>query len=168
MTRSPFLVHVARLRGRPGEREEVEAAGPLEELATSGATVDTDVVFQGTIEAIEGARLVAVGHARATWQGECRRCLKVASGDIDVAVREIYESDATEGETYPLDGDWANLEPMIRESIMLEIPVAPLCKDDCKGLCPECGVDRNTTDCDCEPDLSDPRWAALDALKGEG
>lgn len=163
----PFAINVGFLRHKPGEREEVERSGSLDELCTSGAQVAPDdiVSFIGTLESIEGNRIVAVGNVRATWRGECRRCLTEATGDIDSDVHEIFEDNATEGETYPLERDVADLEPLVREAIMLEIPIAPLCRADCKGLCPECGVDRNRVSCDCVVDLSDPRWAALDILK---
>lgn len=169
MTRPPFQVNVAALRHKPGEREETECKGSLDELATSGAQVrpGDDITFIGTVESIEGNRVVVIGDVRATWHGECRRCLDEASEDIDAHVREIFEDDATEGETYPLDRDIADLEPLVREAIMLEIPIAPVCKEDCKGLCPECGIDRNKSNCDCVVDLSDPRWAALDVLKDD-
>jgi uncharacterized protein len=165
----PFSVHVGALRGHPGEREEFDRTGHLDEIATSGARVDpeSDIKFVGTMEGIEGNRVVVVGDVVATWRGDCRRCLVPASGEIDAHVREIFEDDATEGETYPLDRDVADLEPLVREALMLEMPIAPLCREDCKGLCPNCGANRNETDCGCDVEVTDPRWAALDVLKDD-
>jgi uncharacterized protein len=61
-----------------------------------------------------------------------------------------------------------DLEPMLREVIVLEFPMAPVvCRDDCKGLCPECGVNRNEVDCDCDTEVKDLRWAALEDIKFE-
>ncbi len=170
MTRPAFQINIGALRHRSGEREEFECKGPLDDLATSGAQVPHTeaVLFIGTVESIEGGnRMVVVGDVRATWHGECRRCLTDATGNIDAHVREIFEDKATEGDTYSLNRDIADLEPMVREAIMLEVPIAPLCKEACKGLCPECGTNRNESSCECIVDLSDPRWAALDALKDD-
>ena len=57
------------------------------------------------------------------------------------------------------------LGPMVRELVLMELPPAPLCREDCAGICPTCGADRNQATCDCEQDLGDPRWAGLDALR---
>jgi uncharacterized protein len=74
---------------------------------------------------------------------------EVAEGDLDL---------------FPFDGDKIDLEPLMREQFVLAIPYAPLCKEDCKGLCPQCGIDRNTASCTCEKPI-DPRLAALKGLK---
>jgi uncharacterized metal-binding protein YceD (DUF177 family) len=74
---------------------------------------------------------------------------EVAEGDLDV---------------FPFDGDKIDLEPLFREQFVLAIPYAPLCTEDCKGLCPQCGIDRNTGTCSCEKPI-DPRLAALKGLK---
>lgn len=67
-------------------------------------------------------------------------------------------------DVFPYGGDVIDLEPLIREQFVLAVPFAPLCKDDCLGLCPQCGVDRNVTACVCEKPI-DPRFAALQGLK---
>ena len=74
---------------------------------------------------------------------------EVAEGDLDV---------------FPYDGEKIDLEPLFREQFVLAVPYAPLCKEDCKGLCPQCGIDRNTATCSCEKP-TDPRLAALKGLK---
>ena len=60
--------------------------------------------------------------------------------------------------------DVVDLEPLIRDALLLELPAVPLCRPDCQGLCPRCGVDHNLTSCDCVDAEPDPRWAALRAL----
>ena len=67
-------------------------------------------------------------------------------------------------EAYPLRGDELDLEPLARDAVILELPLAPLCSEGCLGLCPTCGANRNTEPCACAPP-SDPRWSALDALR---
>jgi uncharacterized metal-binding protein YceD (DUF177 family) len=68
-------------------------------------------------------------------------------------------------ETYPLVGDQLDLRPLVRDALLLELPLAPLCREDCRGLCAQCGTDLNSGPCECEP-ARDPRWNALDALRG--
>jgi uncharacterized protein len=157
---------VASIAGHPGRRLEIQLEGRLAGLATSGSAVpdDQSVSFEGHVETIDGG-FVVEGVVKARWQGECRRCLGPAEGDIRVDVREVFERQPAEGETYGIDGDAIDLEPMMREAVMLELPVAPLCRPDCAGLCPSCGANRNETECGHSLEVKDDRWAALDQLK---
>ena len=77
-------------------------------------------------------------------------------------------ADEEDEETYPLRGELLDLQPLIRDALLLELPLAPLCSEDCQGLCPTCGADLNDGPCDCDHAPSDPRWAALDLLKDPG
>lgn len=165
--KKPFLVNLSAIRGHFGGRQELTKSAVLDEMRVSGSAVPdgAEVGFDGVLETIEGNNIAAIGEVTGAWEGACRRCLGPASGPIKVAVREIYSNDPVEGETYPLVGDTIDLEPLVRETVMLELPEAPLCQDDCKGLCPNCGVNWNEATCSCEETSSDPRWAALDALK---
>jgi uncharacterized protein len=67
-------------------------------------------------------------------------------------------------DTFAFDGEKIDLEPVFREQFVLAVPFAPLCREDCKGLCPQCGIDRNSGTCSCEKPI-DPRLAALKGLK---
>ena len=168
MSKRDFLVNVSAIRGYPGSRIEVDTSGRIDELKVSGSSVpeDAKVRFHGVIEAMEaGQGVVASGEVSSIWTGLCRRCLGFATGEISEHVREIYEHDAVEGETYALSGDLVDLEPLLRETVMLELPEAPLCSAECAGLCPTCGINRNEGTCDCVQEVGDPRWAALDALR---
>ena len=162
----PFVVHIASIRGTIGAREDVDLSVEMEELQTSGGVVPegTPVTFVGAVEKIEGG-MVATGHVHTSWEGECRRCLGVARGNIDIDVREVFELEPVEGESYKLEHDSVDLEPVVREAVMLELPIAPVCSEDCKGLCPNCGINRNEATCDCDTEVKDPRWAVLDGLK---
>ncbi len=82
-------------------------------------------------------------------------------GDGEDEGAEVGEEDL---DVFPFDGERVDLEPLFREQFVLAIPYAPLCKEDCKGLCPQCGIDRNTATCTCEPPI-DPRLAGLKGLK---
>ncbi len=132
------------------------------------AEVDVDVVLS-----VVGGGIEAVGHIKAPWRGECRRCLGPVTGELDVPVRELYRprlgDDAGEDEdTYPLSGELLDLKPLARDALLLDLPLAPLCRIDCAGLCPRCGIDRNEVACDCPAGTGDPRWAGLDALGEPG
>lgn len=158
--------NIAPIKGSPGAKKPIEISTLISDLKTSGShvPVDSPTNFSGEAESIVGG-LVVTGTVTNTWEGECRRCLGKASGDIKVKVRELFEAKSTEGESYPLESDQIDLEPVLIEAVMLELPVAPVCKEDCKGLCPNCGTNWNTSTCKCPTEITDPRWAALDQLK---
>ena len=160
----PFVVPVLAIL-RSGELRRVAVAGPIDGLVVSGSEVPRgeDVAVDVLLEPL-GATIEAVGTVSAPWTGECRRCLRPVRSTLRAAVREIFEEHPVVEETYPLQHGEVDLEPMAREAVMLELPQAPLCREDCLGLCPTCGVDRNEGSCDCAPAI-DPRWAVLDRLR---
>ena len=166
MRQSPFSVNVAALRLEPGTRRPVRRRGPITGLRVTGssvaddAVVDVDVVLEGLPRAV-----VARGVVAAPWQGECRRCLRPVEGELRSEVVELFEEGHDPEQTYPLAGDELDLEPLARESVLLELPQVPLCRDACEGLCPYCGAELNEGPCGCEAVEGDPRWAALDALR---
>ena len=164
MPRSPFRINVAPiLRHQEPRRELVQ--GEIPDLFVSGSEVPPGSVVDVDIELIPvGGAIEAIGTVRALWTGSCARCLQPAHGALEGEVREVFESPPAEGETYPLDHDAIDLEPLARETVVLELPQAPLCREECLGLCPDCGVDRNEGTCSCAPPM-DPRWAALDQLR---
>ena len=168
MARPPFITDVVALRRHPGFRERLAVRAPLTGLRVTGSEVPAgaDVELDVSLEAVEGGIVVA-GNVRAPWVGECRRCLGPVAGTAVADVEEIFVSDPEEGETYPILGDHLDLEPLAREAVVLSLPLVPLCRPDCAGLCPTCGADRNEGPCACPPPEGDPRWAALDALRRE-
>ena len=160
-------MNVADLVHRPGARRRELVSGHLAELRVVGTTVAAraDIVVDALLEWVtEG--ILATGAVSAPWQGECRRCLADVHGDVRVRFQELFEPEAREGESYPLRHDHVDLEPLARETLLLELPLAPLCRETCLGLCPVCGADLNLAPCGCTPDAGDPRWAALDELRG--
>ena len=174
MTRRPFIVNIATLRRVSGARRSEYRRGPVPGLEVTGSRVPegSDVEVDVVLEATDGG-IVASGYVTAPWVGACRRCLTEVSGDLSVNVRELYERRGAasvepaqqEQETYPIDGDTIDLEPLARDAVLLNLPQAPLCRPDCAGLCPTCGADLNQGACGCPPATADPRWAALDALR---
>ncbi len=169
--------HVADLRRRPGTQRPVRLVVPAEvlgPLATTAALVppDGEVALDATAEAT-GVDVVVTGTVRFPWEGDCRRCLTPVTGTTEADVREVFEPTPVEAETWPLDGDSVDLGPMLREVVLLSLPLVPLCSEDCVGPDPdrfpatvedEPGADDAPGD---EPDEAprDPRWAALDDLR---
>ena len=164
MRASPLVVDVRRvLRSGDVRRERISA--PLTDLFVSGSEVPNgaDVTVDLLLEPV-GHSIEAVGTVEAPWVGQCRRCLKPAAGVLVAEVHEVFEDEPEEGESYPLVHDQIDLEPLAREAVVLELPPAPLCREDCRGLCAQCGADLNEGSCSCEAPV-DPRWAALDDLR---
>jgi uncharacterized protein len=134
----------------------------------------------------DGAHAFAAGTFRGEVTVACSRCVNPVKLVMDETLRvtfmpshELPDDDAAEAATeseegpevaeedldvFPFDGERIDLEPLLREQFVLAIPYAPLCAETCKGLCPQCGIDRNTATCSCEPPI-DPRLAALKGLK---
>ena len=167
MPESPFVVSVAQLLRAPGDRRREVRSGPMPGLAVTGSGVPegAEVTVEVMLDAVPGA-VVATGRVSAPWRGPCRRCLADAEGTISVDVREVFEEEPDPEQTYPIQGDRLDLGPLARDTVLLELPLAPLCREDCAGICPMCGADRNVAPCRCEVAPKDPRWAALDALRG--
>lgn len=163
MGRSPLVEHVGELRRHHGVPKPFLADVTLDGLGLSSAWVpaNDEVNVDLTLEAIHEA-VVATGTISFSWEGACRRCLERVGGHREVAVREVFEITPVEGETWPLGVDTLDIEPMARETVLLALPLAPLCRADCPGPAPA----RFPTITAEEPSRPppDPRWAALDAL----
>lgn len=164
-TTSPFRLPVAALLKRPGAARSESVSGVLEGLGGSGAQIPADqpIRMDAHLERVPDG-IVVRGTITARWQAACSRCLNPVSADLTKQVDELYEPHPLAGETYLLDVDVIDLEPVIRDVLLLELPPAPVCRIDCAGLCPQCGIDRNTATCDCHTEAVDPRWAALRSL----
>lgn len=162
----PFVVDVVALRRHHGHQESLAFRAPLPGMRVLESEVpgDAKVSVELTLEAVEGG-IVVKGEITAPWVGECRRCLCPVAGEVATHVEELYVREPEDGEAYPIEGDHIDLEPLARETVVLALPLAPLCRPDCEGLCPTCGADRNAGACGCDQALGDPRWAALDGLR---
>jgi uncharacterized protein len=157
-----WLVPITALRRTLGSQREEHRHGPLGGLRVADSVVPaaTDVAVDVVMTAVDGGLEVA-GTVRGDWAGECR-------GVLTTDVRELYRPRAVgepdDEETYPLGGDHLDLAPLARDALLLALPLAPLCRDDCAGLCPICGTDLTDSTCSCVTPVGDPRWAALDIL----
>jgi uncharacterized protein len=164
--RHQLVVPVADLLRRPGSVRTEHREAVLGELAVNGSAVlpDAPVTIDVRLESVNEG-IVATGHVRAPWQGECRRCLRPIGDEADASVLEVFEATPVEGETRSLDRGTIDLEPVAREAVLLELPLAPLCTDHCRGLCDQCGADLNEDAAHAHEGEPDPRWAALDRLR---
>jgi uncharacterized protein len=163
---APLRIPVADLLRKPGAVCDLDVSARVADLGTGAARVPDDAPMRvlGTLERI-GEGIVVRGTIHAPWQAVCSRCLTPVAGEIAVHVDELFETAPLAGETYQLDDDTVDLLPLVRDALLLDLPTAPLCRDDCAGICPQCGADRNVTACECVTDEPDPRWAALRSLE---
>jgi len=169
------FVFDTRVLGRgPGEfRDERRTARAPDGLGSGLVLVPVggDVVLDLRFEAVSEGVLVT-GSAVAPLTGECARCLDPLTSTIEVSFQELYrylpdpDEDENDAEERFLDGDFLDLEPAFRDAVVLALPLSPLCREDCQGLCVECGAKL----ADAGPghghgDKVDPRWGALAKLE---
>jgi uncharacterized protein len=102
-----------------------------------GADLELDVQLERVTDGV-----LVTGTVRAPLVGECARCLDLFASATEVRFTELFTHDASDDDAdgYLLDGDLLDIEPALRDALVLELPLAPLCAEDCPGLCPECGV----------------------------
>ena len=160
-------IDVRDLLGHPGSSRAVRVQDPVPELRIELAAVPEETPVEGRflLESVVEGVLVS-GTVAGRMALSCARCLRPFESGFEVEVRELFSADAPPGgEEYPLQPEGAiDVEPMVRDAVMLALPYSPLCRPDCLGLCDRCGGDRNAGECTCSPEAVDPRWAALDRL----
>ena len=163
---NPLVINAAELLRRPGSERDVDLVVEPTEIDLDNPNVagDADVDIHLHLESLSDG-IVVTGSVAVPWSGTCRRCLAPASGTATAEVHELYQHTVTDPDAFELAGDQLDLRPMVRELLLLEVPDTPLCREDCAGLCPQCGADRNTVECGCAVAVTDPRWDALSALK---
>jgi uncharacterized protein len=168
-----FTFDVRPLGRQPGEYvDEARTArapdglGSGLALVQAGADVELDLQFTAVSEGV-----LVTGSAVAPLAGECSRCLDPLTEEISVSFQELFRylpdpgEDESDGEERFLDGDFLDLEPAFRDAVVLALPLSPLCREDCPGLCADCGAKL----ADVGPGHGhgtkvDPRWGALAKL----
>ena len=147
------------------EEDQIQQAGPLHAQGTAELLANTDgeVRIQGQLEVL--------------MEAECDRCLGRARFPVNtsfdlfyrpmsfIAKDEDVEIDEGEAQLGFYTGGGMDLEDILREQILLVMPMQRVCREDCKGICPSCGKNRNETPCDCKRDPAGDRWSALQGLK---
>ena len=124
-----------------------------------------------------GNRVVVEGEFAATAKLECDRCLR----PVELPVRSEFRVEYVTAETYLtletaelgeedmalsiFDGEFIDIDGIVREELLLAVPTHSICQESCKGFCSVCGADRNVTDCNCDAQEIDPRWSGLKDLR---
>jgi len=171
--RSPLVFDVSRLGRRPGAMQEIRqtVASParigLDLIAIEpGAPLDLDLRLEAVSEGV-----LVTGTVHGPTRGECSRCLEPITGEIDIALTELFaypdsltESTTEDDEVGHVIDQTVDVEQPIVDAVGLALPFVPVCRDDCPGLCPKCGVALSGADPDHHHDEIDPRWAKLARL----
>ncbi len=170
--RAPFVIDTRALGRRPGSmREESRTVPAPADLGVEMVSVPegADIELDYRLEAVMEGVLVS-GTARAPLTGECARCLEPITSSIEVDFQELFvypdtrSGESAEEDERRLEGDLIDLEPVVRDAMVLALPLSPLCRDDCPGLCSECGVRLADAEPDHRHEAVDPRWAALQGM----
>jgi uncharacterized protein len=146
-------VRVANAIRQTGEAFSFEAKElfPAQVLGERTVSFAEPITVSGTY-VYDGKAFTVSGAASALVNTECARCTKPYAERIAFSFSERFvkgEDEASDDETYPYTGDELLLDKALLDNLFLELPIAGVCREDCKGLCPVCGADRNTTTCDC-------------------
>ena len=164
-----FTISVADLLGRPGEYRDIRVEAPIEGISNPLARlgehpVRAELRAESVIEGI-----LVTGRAASNTAVRCARCLAGFTSELGVEMCELFVAPGHETgpdeDSYRVVGTEIALEPMLRDALALALPIHPLCRDDCKGLCARCGADLNQGPCGCVEDDTDPRWAGLDVVR---
>lgn len=124
-----------------------------------GSPVDLDLRLESVVEGV-----LVTGTAVVSLQGQCARCLEPIASPEEVDLQELYlypDKEPDDDEASRVDGELLDLEPLLRDTVVLDLPYTPLCRPDCAGLCPECGANLNDDPEHRHDDRVDPRWAGL-------
>ena len=178
--RSPLVLDTRELGRRAGSMKTYKFVAPAPAelgLAMIAVPTGSEIEFDIRLESVVDGVLVS-GTALVSVEGECSRCLEQMAFDMEVDLQELFEYPTTDArgkqiakfdpddELPKLDGDLLDLEPVLRDAVVLAFPLSPLCNPGCRGLCSECGANLNENP-DHQHETVDLRWAALGNLSPE-
>ena len=165
------ILRVADLIDRPGTSRRVDVAMPApDDLELDNAGILGDVRLVGVIESVVDGLLVR-GTVSVDLALSCARCLRDLTQHVETEVVELFTDPemAVDGDDlepgYEFGDGTINLDTLLRDALVPAVPYRPLCDEDCKGLCAQCGTNRNEQNCDCADVTVDARWAALEGLR---
>ena len=163
--RSPLVLEVHELGRRPGTMREIKRTVPAPEgigiemvKVPTGSDIDLDLRLESVVEGVYVSGTADVGVV-----GECSRCLTEFTDELTLDLSELYfypEREADEDAYFVVD-DRLDLEPLVRDAVVLDLPFTPLCREDCAGLCLTCGANLNDDPEHDHGEAIDPRWGAL-------
>ncbi|NLI55184.1 MAG: DUF177 domain-containing protein [Clostridiales bacterium] len=144
------VANAVRQTGEPFPFEAAETFAP-QRFGERTVSFAGPVTVSGTY-VYDGKAFTVSAKAKAAVDTMCARCTKPFVEEVEFSFSERFvkgEDEATDDETYPYSGDELLLDKAVLDNLFLELPIASVCREDCKGLCPVCGADRNTTECNC-------------------
>jgi uncharacterized protein len=166
-------IDVSKMTGTDGASIEVELEGYLSELSGSEETHEECVFgepvrFKGSV-INNGGILKLKGQLATVYKAKCVNCLKEIDGVIDIRIDEDFvksgAKDIENMDVFTYEGNVINPEKAFYDNIVLSIPMRHLCRDNCKGICPVCGVNLNEVQCNCSLQYADSRFDALKDFK---
>ncbi len=164
--RSGLVIDTHELGRRVGAMKEIQRIAEAPDgIGTDviGVPPGSSVEFELRLESVVEGVLVT-GAAEVTLTGQCGRCLESISFDEEIDLQELYlypDKEPDDEEASRLEDDLLDLEPLLRDTVVLDLPYTPLCQPDCAGLCPDCGANLNADPDHAHDDRIDPRWAGL-------
>jgi len=164
---TPYTIAVYDLMHRPGEMREKHLDFRVPEgygNAVIGVRTDAPMRIDARLESLHDGILVS-GDVRTVIDGECVRCLTDVKLATKVEFQELFAYSVDEAFDYTVRDDHVDLEPIVRDAVVLSLPFQPVCQEDCLGLCPECGVRLLDNPGHEHEARVDPRWAALAGLE---
>ena len=165
---NPLNVPVFDLMHRPGEMREKQVDVTVPEEfgnAVIGVKADTIVHLDVRLESLHDGILVSVD-VDTVADGQCIRCLDDVHLPVQVEIQELFAYSEDEAFDYTVVDEYVDLEPLVRDAVVLSLPFQPVCQEDCLGLCPQCGVRLLDNPGHEHEEPIDPRWAALAGLEG--
>ena len=165
------------LKGPIGGTRSYELPVPVSELDQLDEGFDVSQSLEGSVRLLRTIETVLARLRGAmAVQLECGRCLESYEAELDISVEEEFHPsvDVLTGRPFHDTGDDAalviddhhilDMSELVRQAILLELPLHPVCREDCAGLCPVCGVNRNSEPCACAQEATNLRWWGLSAL----
>ena len=164
--KTPYTVDVYDLMHRPGEMRDrsIDIVVPEEfGNAMIGVKAGSELRVELRMESLHDGILVSAD-IDGTAAGECGRCLIDIEQAVQVEIQELFAYSSDEAFEYEVHEDTIDLEPVVRDAVVLSLPFQPVCQEDCLGLCPQCGVRLLDNPGHEHENPVDPRWAALGSL----
>ena len=167
---NPWLVDLRELGRRAGSMQELERTLPAPgdwRVELIGVPEGGEVSLRLRLESVMEGVLVS-GEVDVPVAGSCARCLEPIEDRLELDVQELFayagsttEATSEEDEVRRVEGEHLDLEPMVRDLVVLSLPLAPTCTEDCAGLCVDCGQRLDDLPADHTHEQLDPRWAGL-------
>lgn len=164
-------VDLGRLERQRHLRLDLEVAADDPLWSGSGMTLDGPLTLRLEAQQV-GPDVMVRGEASGRAHASCRRCLAAVTLPVVAEISALFRAgvdaaEAEQEEVYPLPERARVLDvgPAVREQVVLSVPAYAVCGEDCRGLCPHCGRNRNEGTCDCEAAEAEDRWAPLRKLK---